>query len=137
MKKKYNLLLLAATLMLSLAGCSSDEPYITAGPDDTPRFLAPSSIEGSAETSVNQNRDEVFSMEVVVTPANHTTIEWISDGRVLGTGTTFNKQFEAGNYDLIIKATTQAGKVATRTVKLTVGALAEDPQLDNKKRTVG
>ena len=134
MKKKYNLLLLAATLLLSLAGCSSDEPYITAGPDDTPRFLAPSSIEGSAETSVNQNRDEVFSMEVVVTPANHTTIEWISDGRVLGTGTTFNKQFEAGNYDLIIKATTQAGKVATRTVKLTVGALAEDPQLDNKEK---
>lgn len=134
MKKIYNLFLLAAVIMLSFTGCSSDESFITAGPEDTPRFLAPSSIEGNAETSMNQNRDEVFSMEVVVTPAKYVTIEWISEGRVLGSGTSFSKQFEAGEYELLIKATTQAGKVATRIVKLSVKALAEDPQIDNNEK---
>lgn len=134
MKKIYHLFLLAAVITLSLTGCSSDESFITAGPEDTPRFLAPSSIEGNAETSMNQNRDEVFSMEVVVTPAKYVTIQWISEGRVLGSGTSFSKQFEAGEYELLIKATTQAGKVATRTVKLSVKALAEDPQIDSNEK---
>lgn len=125
---------MTATLMLSLASCTNDDPFITAGADDTPRFLSPSSIEGSAVTSVNQSREEVFSMEVVVTPANYVTIQWICDGHVLGTGTSFSKQFEAGDYDLIIKATTQGGKVTMRTVKLSVGALADDPKIDNKEK---
>ena len=72
--------------------------------------------------------------EIVVTPAKYVTIEWISDGYVLGTGTSFGRQFEAGDYDLVIRATTQAGKVATRTVKLSVGALATDPQINKKEK---
>ena len=129
--------------MLSLTGCSDKEPFITAGPDDTPRFLSPSSIEGTITVSRNQTREDVFVFpnkdvdgveEMVVTPANYVTIEWISDGYVLGTGTSFSKQFEAGDYELLIKVTTQAGKVATRTVKLSVSALATDPQINKKEK---
>lgn len=143
MKKIYNIFLLAATIMLSLTGCTSDEPFITAGPDDTPRFLFPSSIEGSVTVSRSQTREDVFVFpnkatddveEIVVTPANYVTIEWISDGQVLGTGTKFSKQFEAGDYEITIKATTQAGKVATRTVKLSVSALADDPKINSKEK---
>lgn len=110
-----------------LFSCSDDAPFITAGPDDTPRFLAPSSIEGNVRTSETQNRDEVFTMEVVVTPVNYTTIEWISDGQVLGTGTTFSNQFEAGDYELTIMAKTQTGKQAYRIVELSVSPLDNDP----------
>lgn len=117
-----------------LTGCSNQDPYITAGPDDTPRFLAPSSIEGNVQTSVSQTREDLFNMEVVVTPAKYTTIEWIADGHVLGTGTTFGSYFEAGNYELMIKATTQAGKQAYRIVKLSVSALADDPSFNNKEK---
>lgn len=143
MKKTYNLFLTAAVLMLSLTGCSDKDPFITAGPDDTPRFLSPSSIEGNATVSRSQTREDVFVFpnksvdgveEIVMTPAKYVTIEWISDGYVLGTGTSFSKQFEAGDYDLLIKATTQAGKVATRTVKLSVSALATDPQINKKEK---
>lgn len=134
MKKIYKLFLPAAALLLSLTGCSNQEPFITAGPDDTPRFLAPSSIEGNVQTSVSQTREEMFNMEVVVTPAKYTTIEWIADGHVLGTGTTFESYFEAGNYELIIKATTQAGKQAYRIVKLSISALADDPSFNNKEK---
>jgi hypothetical protein len=134
MKKIYNLFLPAAALVLSLTGCSNQDPFITAGPDDTPRFLAPSSIEGNVQTSVSQSREEAFNMEVVVTPAKYTTIEWIADGHVLGTGPTFDSYFEAGNYELMIKATTQVGKEAYRIVKLSVSALADDPSFNNKEK---
>jgi len=117
-----------------ISSCTNQDPFITAGPDDTPRFLAPSSIEGSVQTSVNQTREDVFSMDVVVTPAKYTTIQWIADGRVLATGASFSKQFEAGDYELTIKATTQAGKEAYRIVKLTVKALADDPMITNKEK---
>ena len=140
MKKNFAKYLVYMLTILPIAGvggglltsCANQDPFITAGPDDTPRFLAPSSIEGNVQTSVSQTREEVFNMEVVVTPAKYTTIEWIADGHVLETGTTFNSQFEAGNYDLMIKATTQAGKEAYRIVKLSVSALAEDPSFNNK-----
>ena len=65
----------AICIISVLFSCSDDAPFITAGPDDTPRFLAPSSIEGNVRTSETQNRDEVFTMEVVVTAVNYTTIE--------------------------------------------------------------
>ena len=134
MKKTYIFFLAAVTLMSLISSCASDEPYITAGPDDTPRFLSPSSIEGNAQTSVSQTREEVFSMEIVVTPANYVTIEWISDGHLLGTGTSFSSQFEAGDYDINIIATTEAGKVAKRLVKLSVSALADDPKVNAKEK---
>ena len=66
-------------------------------------------------------------MDVVVTPANYTTIEWISDGEVLGTGATFNKEFEAGDYELTIMAKTQTGKQAYRIVDLSVSPIDGDP----------
>ena len=110
-----------------LFSCSDDAPFITASPDDTPRFLAPSSIEGNVRTSEKLNRNEVFTMDVVVTPANYTTIEWISDGEVLGTGATFNKEFEAGDYELTIMAKTQTGKQAYRIVDLSVSPIDGDP----------
>lgn len=134
MKKIYKLFLFASVVISSLTGCSDDEPFITAGPNDTPRFLAPSSIEGNVQTSESMKRDETFTMDVVVTPANYTTIEWLSDGQVLGTGTSFTKQFEAGDYELTILATTQAGKQAFRKVKLSVSALDGDPQIKSKAK---
>lgn len=142
MKKNFAKYLVYMLTVLPLAGvggglltsCANQDPFITAGPDDTPRFLAPSSIEGNVQTSVSQTREETFSMDIVVTPAKYTTIEWIADGHVLGTGTSFAGQFEAGNYDLYIKATTQAGKEAYRIVKLSVSALADDPSFNNKEK---
>jgi hypothetical protein len=142
MKKNFAKYLVYMLTILPLVGvggglltsCANQDPFITAGPDDTPRFLAPSSIEGNVQTSVSQTREETFSMDIVVTPANYTTIEWIADGHVLGKGTSFSGQFEAGNYDLTIKATTQAGKVAFRIVKLSVSALADDPSFNNKEK---
>ena len=142
MKKNFAKYLVYMLTILPIAGvggglltsCANQDPFITAGPDDTPRFLAPSSIEGNVQTSVSQTREEVFNMEVVVTPAKYTTIEWIADGHVLETGTIFSKQLEAGNYDLLIKATTQAGKEAYRIVKLSVSALAEDPSFNNNEK---
>ena len=136
---KYLVYMLTVLPMVGVGGglltsCSNQDPFITAGPDDTPRFLAPSSIEGNVQTSVSQTREEVFNMEVVVTPVKYTTIEWIADGYVLETGASFNSYFEAGNYDLIIKATTQAGKEAYRIVKLSVSALADDPSFNNKEK---
>jgi hypothetical protein len=136
---KYMAYMLLALPLVGMGGglltsCSNQEPFITAGPDDTPRFLAPSSIEGNVQTSVSQNREETFAMDIVVTPAKYTTIQWISDGHVLGTGASFSRQFEAGNYDLTIKATTQAGKEAYRIVKLSVSALADDPTFNNKEK---
>ena len=142
MKKNFAKYLVYMLTILPLVGvggglltsCADQDPFITAGPDDTPRFLAPSSIEGNVQTSVSQTREETFSMDIVVTPAKYTTIEWIADGHVYGTGASFSKQFEAGNYDLTIKATTQAGKVAFRIVKLSVSALADDPSFNNKEK---
>ena len=136
---KYLVYMLTVLPMVGVGGglltsCSNQDPFITAGPDDTPRFLAPSSIEGNVQTSVSQTREEVFNMEVVVTPVKYTTIEWIADGYVPETGASFNRYFEAGNYDLIIKATTQAGKEAYRIVKLSVSALADDPSFNNKEK---
>jgi len=132
MKKIYNLFLTAAVLMLSLTGCSDQEPFITAGPDDTPRFLAPSEIEESLEYSVTKDRNEVFTMDIVVTPANYTTIQWIADGEVLGTGMSFSKQFEAGDYVLKILAVTTNGKEASRVINLKVKPLADDPVANDK-----
>ena len=142
MKKNFAKYLVYMLTILPLVGvgggfltsCANQDPFITAGPDDTPRFLAPSSIEGNVQTSVSQTREETFSMDIVVTPAKYTTIEWIADGHVYGTGASFSKQFEAGNYDLYIKATTQAGKEAYRIVKLSVSALADDPSFNNKEK---
>lgn len=136
MKKIYNLFLTAAVLMLSLTGCSDQEPFITAGPDDTPRFLAPSEIEESVQVSKSIRRNEAFSLtdEIVVTPANYTTVQWIADGRVIYTGTSFHETFEAGDYELLIKATTTSGKMAYRIVKLSVSALDEDPKINKKKK---
>lgn len=136
---KYMAYMLLALPLVGMGGglltsCSNQDPFITAGPDDTPRFLAPSSIEGNVQTSVSQTREETFSMDIVVTPAKYTTIQWISDGHVLGTGASFSRQFEAGNYDLTIKATTQAGKEAYRIVKLSVSAMADDPTFNNKEK---
>ena len=136
---KYMAYMLLALPLVGMGGglltsCSNQDPFITAGPDDTPRFLAPSSIEENVQTSVSQNRTETFAMDIVVTPAKYTTIQWIADGHVLGTGASFSHQFEAGNYNLTIKATTQAGKEAYRIVKLSVSALADDPTFNNKEK---
>ncbi|MBO5549634.1 MAG: IPT/TIG domain-containing protein [Prevotella sp.] len=132
MKKIYNLLLLTAALTLSLTGCSEDDPFTTAGPDDTPRFLAPSSIEGGVQISEDLKCSETFTMNVVVTPADYTTIEWICDGEVLGTGASFSKQFEAGEYELTILAKTVAGKQAYRKVILSVSPGENDPVASDK-----
>lgn len=130
MKKIFNVFALAAGIMLSLTGCNSDETFTTAGPNDTPRFLAPSEIINNLAADMNQKRDEEFSMDVVVTPADYVTINWIADGHILGTGASFSKTFETGQYELHIEATTKAGKLAYRIINLTVDALPGDPAID-------
>ena len=134
MKKIYNVFMLAAASLLSLTGCSDKEPFTTAGPDDTPIFLSPSSIIKNVQVSQSQKRDETYSMDVVVTPADYTTVSWISDGHVLATGTSFNHQFEAGEYSVRLEAVTKGGKMAWREILLSVDALDGDPTVDAKAK---
>ena len=124
-------------LMLGFVSCSSDdEPFITATEDDYPRILQPwfgNWVDGEPATYKSFTRDVTYIDSVTVTPARYTTVEWYLDGEKINEGTHISKQLLAGDYTLVIVATTTKGKATSRTGKLIVNALDGDPKLSDKK----
>ena len=110
---------------LALTSCSNDEDaFFTVSENDAPRILNTD----FPEAGFNINRNEPLKFEVLVTPADMTTVTWQADGKVVFTGNNIDQVFEAGDYTLKIVATTTKGKETSRTMKLKVKALDSDPQ---------
>ena len=126
----------ALTLGLFTSCSEDDEPFITATEDDYPRILQPwfgQWEDGEPTVYKSLSRDVTYVDSVTVTPALYTTVEWFLDGEKINEGTHISKQFLAGEYILKIVATTTKGKVTSRTGKLVVNALDDDPKLSDKK----
>ena len=125
------LMLIAA---VSFSSCSSDnDPFFTATEDDAPRFLnsdLPKVNEkgelGSFGTILRTNN---FKFGVIATPVDYTTITWYIDDELVYTGDTIDQKVLAGDHIVKVVATTTKGLSCYRVGKLTVTALASDPQV--------
>ena len=113
---------------LALTSCSNDEDaFFTVSENDAPRILNTD----FPEAGFNINRNEPLKFEVLVTPADMTTVTWQADGKVVFTGNNIDQVFEAGDYTLKIVATTTKGKETSRTMRLTVKPIDGDPIVDD------
>ena len=116
--------LVCCGFVAAFTSCSKDEEtFFTAGPDDAPRILNTD----FPEAGFSIDRDQNLKFEVLVTPADYTTVKWYADGAEVWTDANINKAFEAGDYQLKIVATTVRGKETSRDIKLTVRPLDGDP----------
>lgn len=125
---------MAVTVVLSmgmLCSCSEDnDGFITATEDDFPQILLPWFGDWeNGEPAVYKNipRDIEFIDSVTVTPALHTTVEWLIDDEKIQEGKKIQHTFLAGEYILKVVATTTKGKSTSRTGKLIVRPLDSDP----------
>ena len=102
MKKIYFLamFMLLMTCSLALTSCSSDDdPFITATEDDEPRILDPyfpDWSDGQPGVFKNFARNLNLEAEVIVTPANHTTVKWYIDDEEVAEGLSINHSLLAG-----------------------------------------
>lgn len=114
-----------------LSSCSEDnDGFITATEDDFPQILLPWFGEwenGEPAVYKNISRDIEFIDSVTVTPALHTTVEWLIDDEKIHEGKKIQHTFLAGEYILKVVATTTKGKSTSRTGKLIIRALDSDP----------
>ena len=125
-KNILTLSLVCCGFAAALTSCSKDEEaFFTVSEDDSPRILNTD----FPEAGFSINRDQNLNFEVLVTPVAYTTVKWLVDDQEIFEGTTIDKGFEAGDYTLKIEATTTQGKKTSRTAKLTVSPLADDPIL--------
>lgn len=109
--------------------CSKDEEaFYTVSENDSPRILNTDFPDGGFSI----NRDANLKFEVLVTPADYTTVKWYADGKEEYVGNTIDKAFEAGEYTLKILAVTTQGKETSRTMSLKVKPLADDPVAEEK-----
>lgn len=133
MKKIYFLamFMLLMTGSLVLTSCSSDdEPFTTATEDDEPRILAPyfpDWTDGQPGVFKNFARDLNLEAEVIVTPANYTTVTWFIDDEQVADGRSINHSLLAGEYTLKVVATTTKGKETSRISLVQVRPLDGDP----------
>ncbi len=115
----------------SLLSCTQkEEPFFTATEDDYPRILntdIPDWIDGKPQTLLTISRDANFEFEVVVTPADYTTVEWFLDDVKVYEGKTINMSVLAGTWTVKIVATTTKGLTTSRTAMLVVNPLDGDP----------
>ncbi|MGI6242401.1 MAG: hypothetical protein ACOYJK_02505 [Prevotella sp.] len=128
--KNISLMLLAAALTGSLASCSDDEPFSTAAPSDEPHILSPvfpDRVNGELPTIASINRSGSFAMDVIVTPADYTTITWMFDGVPAHVGTSIDTTLVAGTYDVKIVAETTEGKTTSREGIVVVDPVDGDP----------
>lgn len=108
----------------AFTSCSKDEEsFFTVSENDAPRILNTDFPDGSFSI----NRDANLYFEVLVTPADYTTVKWYADGKEIHVGDTIDKAFEAGEYRLDILVVTTMGKRTSRTMGLKVRALENDP----------
>ena len=78
---------------VALIGCQQEEPFFTATEDDAPRILntdIPDWENGQPSTLLTISRDQNFEFEIIVTPADYTTVEWFLDGVKVAEGKTIN-----------------------------------------------
>ena len=141
--------LAAGLLCCSMAGaftaCSSDEdPYFTAGEDDSPRILntdIPEGEGGEPGVIANIERTQNFEFEVIVTPVHYTTVTWFIDDEQVAEGLKIDVPVLAGDHIVKIVAKTTKGLETSRTCLLIVQPAEGDPDLagDNKSRwlTIG
>jgi hypothetical protein len=131
MKIKYiYLMLLAAVMTGGLASCSDDEPFSTVAPSDQPHILSPvfpDRINGQLPTISSINRSGSFALDVIVTPADYTTITWMFDGVASHVGTSIDTTLVAGTYDVKIVAETTEGKTTSREGLVVVAPVDGDP----------
>ena len=113
--------------------CSKDEDgHYTVSDADAPRILNtdfehedPDNADSPIVFKIDRNQNLTF--EILVTPTDMTTVNWYADDVLVHQGKKIDRAFEAGEYTLKIVAVTTAGKQTSRTAKLTVKALENDP----------
>ena len=115
-----------------LTACSDDNPYFTATEDDAPRILNTDLVYDGSPLTLNGKATENFKYNVIVTPANYTTVTWLLNGEQVHEGDSIDQQILAGVYELKIVATTTKRKTTSRTVTLTISPGDDDPVLGTK-----
>ena len=113
-----------------LSCTQKEEPFFTATEDDYPRILntdIPDWVGGQPQTLLTISRDQNFEFEVVVTPADYTTVEWFLDDVKVFEGKSINIPVLAGTWTVKILATTTKGLQTSRTAMLVVNPLYGDP----------
>lgn len=113
-----------------LSCTQKEEPFFTATENDTPRILntdIPDWDNGQPQTLLTISRDQNFEFEIIVTPADYTTVEWFLDDVKVAEGKTINQPVLAGTWTLKILATTTKGHSTYRVSKLVVNPLDTDP----------
>ena len=131
MKKLYMILMTAVISSVAFLSCTQkEEPFFTATEDDAPRILntdIPDWDGGAPSVLMTISRDQNFEFEIVVTPADYTTVEWFLDDVKVAEGKAINQPVLAGNWTLKILATTTKGLSTYRVTKLVVNPVDGDP----------
>lgn len=131
MKKLYMILMTIVISSVGFLSCTQkEEPFFTASENDAPRILntdIPDWTDGQPSTLLTISRDQNFEFEVVVTPADYTTVEWFLDDVKVAEGKTINQPVLAGTWTVKIVATTTKGLSTYRVAKLVVNPLDGDP----------
>ena len=131
MKNVYKILMTIVISSVALLSCTQkEEPFFTATEDDAPRILntdIPDWDKGQPQTLLTLSRDQNFEFEIIVTPAEYTTVEWFLDGVKVAEGKTINQPVLAGTWTVKIVATTTKGLSTSRTAMLVVNPLDGDP----------
>lgn len=131
MKKLYMILMTIVISSVGFLSCTQkEESFFTATEDDAPRILntdIPDWKDGQPQTLLTISRDQNFEFEVVVTPADYTTVEWFLDDVKVAEGKTISQPVLAGTWTVKIVATTTKGLSTYRVAKLVVNPLEGDP----------
>lgn len=138
MKKIFTALMALASVAITLISCSDNEAYFTANENDAPRILntdIPETSAGARAALPSISRDNNFKFDVIVTPAEYTTVTWFVDGEKVFEGKSIDYPIIAGIHDVDIVATTTKGKSTKRLCTLEVIALDTDPNLASDKKS--
>lgn len=112
----------------AFTSCSDNtESFFTVTEDDAPRIL-----NDNLNSSYEVTRSENFTLDILVTPADLTTISWYDNDQLLYEGRTINRTFEAGEYKVKIVAKTVSGKETYRNFTLNVKPNEGDPVATSK-----
>lgn len=110
MRKIYSILSIML-LALGFGSCSSDDPFETISPNDSPRILSPvfpDRENGQLATFYQFSRDGSLNSSLIVTPSHYSTVKWYIDGEEVATGTNIDLPLAAGTYTLRIVVSTSA-----------------------------
>jgi hypothetical protein len=130
MKTIYFILLAVLAVSFSFTACNEEDPFSTATAGDDPRILDPTFPDhenGELPVIANISRDANLTMELTVTPADHTAISWQIDGIEVQTGKTLDINLKAGTYKFKVTVSTEAGKSTYREGIVQINPLQDDP----------